>query len=62
MANSEPLWDISETARFLHLSVKTLYKLTCSRKIPHLKIGQRVLFDPETIRLWAAEHVVEPVA
>lgn len=38
------LLDISETARYLHISKSTLYRWVHQKKIEYVKIGSRVLF------------------
>jgi excisionase family DNA binding protein len=45
----------AETAKILGVSPPTLYQLARQRKIPHLRIGDRVLFDIDEIL--AASHV-----
>jgi excisionase family DNA binding protein len=44
--------DIDELSRLIHLSKSQLYMMTSTRKLPHLKVGRRVLFDPEQIERW----------
>ncbi len=38
------LLDIQETARYLHISISTLYRWVHQKKIKHVKIGSRVRF------------------
>lgn len=57
----EALLSIEEVARRLDLSVSTIYKLVSAKKINYVKIGSRVLFDPEKIRAWIEEHSVAPL-
>jgi len=44
------LWGIQETAEKLGVAVNTLRVWTSRRKIPFVKLGKRVLFDPEKLR------------
>ena len=54
-------WSIKETASFLGLSIHTLYAYVTRRKIPHLKIGSRLLFDPQEMMAWRAARRVPPL-
>jgi len=51
--------DIDELARHLHLSKSQLYCMTSQRRIPFIKAGRRVVFDPEDIERWMNSHRVE---
>lgn len=53
--------NIDELADFLNLSKSKLYEMTSKRKIPFLRVGRRVLFDPERIERWMAEREVKGV-
>ena len=55
------LIDISTTARRLSIAKITLYKMVSARKIPYVKIGRRVLFDPKAIDSWITEHSTSPI-
>lgn len=43
------LLSVAEMAARLGVSKGTLYALARARKIPHLKVGDRVLFNPERV-------------
>lgn len=43
------LMSAADTAKILGVSPSTLYQLAHQRKIPHLRIGDRVLFDIDEI-------------
>jgi len=63
-APSHPaLWDIETLASRLRVAPSTVYGWCSSRRIPYLKIGGRVLFDPEAIAAWIAAKAkpVRPV-
>lgn len=51
--------DIDELAGLIHVSKSQIYMMTSTRRIPHLKVGRRVLFDPERIERWMIEKRVE---
>jgi excisionase family DNA binding protein len=53
------LWDIRQLAEATGLSVHTIYAWTGQRRIPHVKIGTRVLFDPEEIKAWIEQNKVK---
>ena len=46
----EPLLDVAKAAFLLGISVKTLRDWIQHRKIDHVKVGARVMIQPETIR------------
>lgn len=50
------LMTVDELAAHLKLSKPTIYRLTSQKLIPHIKIGQRVLFDIEQINVWLREQ------
>lgn len=55
------LLSIKEASDFLGLRVPTIYKYVCSKKIPYVKLGSRVLFDPEKLINWIENKSVEPI-
>jgi excisionase family DNA binding protein len=59
--NNKLLYSIQEASGALGLSVSSIYRLTSKRKIPHIKIGSRVMFVPEQLESWIREQCVEPV-
>jgi excisionase family DNA binding protein len=54
----QKLLSIREASEFLGLKVPTLYKYICSKKIPYVKLGSRVLFDPEKLMMWVEKNSV----
>jgi excisionase family DNA binding protein len=44
--------NITELSDYIKLSKSTIYKGTMSHKIPHLKLGKKLLFEKETIDEW----------
>lgn len=55
----EKLLTIAETAELLQMSTSWIYKQTCARSIPFVKIGRSVRFDPARLREWLAKRVQE---
>ena len=51
---------LDETAQLLRRSPKTVYAWTSQRKIPHLKVGGRLLFDEEELTHWLEQFRVGP--
>jgi excisionase family DNA binding protein len=41
-----------EAARALAVSARTLWALTKSGEVPHVRVGRRVLYDPQDLRAW----------
>jgi excisionase family DNA binding protein len=60
-ATHEAHWRYAEAARFLGLSLATLRGLVARRRIPHARLGPRlVLFDPHALRRWIKARTVRP--
>jgi excisionase family DNA binding protein len=55
------LIDIEECSEFLHLSKSCIYKKTSAKSIPHIRIGGKLLFNPEKLKTWVEEHEVIPI-
>jgi len=53
---------IGEAAAYLGLSVHTLYAWTSQRKVPFIKLGNRVRFDRQKLDAWVGGLSREPVA
>jgi len=45
-----------EAARILGLSEKTLYELYMGGKIPHFRVGVKLLFPVDGLRKWVADQ------
>ena len=59
--NTNQLVSIQEVAHFLGVSVHTLYKMVSQRRIPYLKVGSRVKFDPLKLEAWIKQQTVMPM-
>ena len=44
--------NIEEAAKFTGLAVSTIRAYVCSRAIPFIKIGTRVVFDSDDLENW----------
>lgn len=59
---NESLWNVRDLAAFLATSAHAVYKLVERRQIPHIRLGCKILFDPNAIRAWLNDHLVNPHA
>jgi len=57
---SDKLLSVREAADYLGLKVSTLYKYKLCGTVPFVKLGSRLLFDPEKLRRWIEQHSYEP--
>src|SRR5712692_9101452 len=48
----EALWNARELAQRLGIHRSRLYHLVRTGRIPHLRVGRGVRFDPDAIREW----------
>lgn len=46
------VWSVEDVARELSVSVRHVYKLMSSNKIPYSKVGRSVRFSPVKIAEW----------
>lgn len=53
--------NIKEAAEFTGLSVSTLYKLVCGRKIPAYKPTGKLLFSREELVTWVEQAKLNPL-
>jgi len=47
-----------EASQFLSLSTDTVYRMASMKKLPYLKIGDRVLFDVKALDRWIEKHMI----
>jgi excisionase family DNA binding protein len=47
-----------EASQYLSLSTDTIYRMATSKKLPYLKIGDRVLFDIKSLDQWVEKHLI----
>ena len=54
---NEALWTVREAAAFLRLGRNTVYEWAASGKLPSLRLGSRIRFQPSALRRWLAVQV-----
>ncbi len=47
-----------EASQYLSLSTDTVYRMASLKKLPYLKIGDRVLFDVKALDQWIEKHTI----
>lgn len=47
-----------EASQFLSLSTDTVYRMASLKKLPYLKIGDRILFDVKALDHWIEKHMI----
>lgn len=52
--NTERLWTVAETAKYLHVSTSWVYRATEKGELPHLKLGGVIRYMPDQVRAHAA--------
>ncbi len=55
----QELLDVKELSQLMKVSKSTLYAWVNQRKIPHIKLGKKVLFNPKDIAHWIDENTVK---
>jgi excisionase family DNA binding protein len=58
----EVLLDVNGLAVRLGVSVKFVRKLVDQRRVPFVRIGRLVRFDPTAVTAWLASNRVDPVS
>ena len=61
MYNLAKLMSVKELAARLGIAEITVRKYCCAKKIPYIKLGGRVLFDPEKILAWLEKRSINPL-
>jgi len=54
----DTLWRYPDLARYLKMSTSTLRRDVMLKKIPHVKLGRAVRFQPEVIHEWIKSQFV----
>ena len=57
---SEPLLTADDVALLLRVPRSTVYELTRSRRLPHVKVGRRTLFVRSDLDAWIIASRVMP--
>jgi len=47
-----------EASQYLSLSTDTVYRMASLKKLPYLRIGDRVLFDVKALDHWVERHMI----
>jgi excisionase family DNA binding protein len=55
-AKERLLIPVKEASAWLGIPVFTLYSWAQSHRIPHYKLGKRVMFSKEDLKKWIEEH------
>ncbi len=50
------LLTVEQVAKAMQVSVKTVYRLVTENKIPGLRVGSSIRFDPDKIEAWQNEN------
>ena len=56
-----PLLDIDQVATALGVTRRHVQRLVSERRIPFLKVGRFVRFDPAALNVWLEDQRVEPL-
>ena len=56
-----PLMNVQEVAQRLNLAVTTVYKMVNQRRIPFVKIGGALKFNPTQVERWIQDQTVMPM-
>lgn len=63
MTTVEPInYNAREAAKALSVSERTLWTETQAGRVPHTKIGGRVLYPVEALRAWMTERAARSLA
>jgi excisionase family DNA binding protein len=60
--NPRRFLSIEETAEYMGLSKRTLYRMVSQRRVPFTKIGRLVKFDLQQLEKWIGKQMVRPAA
>ena len=55
-AKERLLIPVKEASAWLGIPVFTLYSWAQSHRVPHYKLGKRVMFSKEDLKRWIEEH------
>jgi excisionase family DNA binding protein len=57
---SEPLLTADDAAELLRVRRSTVYELARTRRLPHVRVGRRILFVRSDLAAWVAANRVQP--
>lgn len=55
LLREKPFLSLAECSDYLGISRNTIYQLTSKQKIPHYKIGKRLMFKVSDVDLWVLD-------
>ena len=55
------LINVTEAAEWLGVTSQTLYKMVSHRRVPYVKVGGALKFDPEKLQEWITANSVMPM-
>jgi excisionase family DNA binding protein len=55
------LIDVKEAAGWLGVTPQTLYKMVSQRRVPYVKVGGALKFDPDKLQAWIKDNSVMPM-
>ena len=55
----QELLNVKELAKIIKVKQGTIYLWVNQRKIPHIKLGKKVLFNPKDIAHWIDKNTVK---
>jgi excisionase family DNA binding protein len=61
MEYEKNILTVPEAADFTRLSISTVYAYVSRRKLPHFKIGAKLLFRRADLEQWLNRHFVQPI-
>ena len=53
---------VSDVAEVLHVSVRQVYSLAASNKIPQIRVGGSIRFDPSEFAAWLRQKMITTVS
>ena len=56
----EPLLTADDAAELLRIRRCTVYELARNRRVPHVRVGRRILFVREDLAAWVVANRVSP--
>ena len=63
MTSGKPLLNYEAAAKMLGLKLPTLYSHVCRKRIPHIRLSQRMVrYDEDELAAWLRSKSVAPKA
>jgi len=53
--------NIQEVNLYTGLALQSLYNMVSQRRIPYVKVGRAVRFDPRLLDEWLKQHTLMPM-